>query len=59
MCHVECFIELPDNHKITARLGGLRERAATTVVLTRAWVLEHLMRNFDLEMQADDFTASN
>ena len=50
---------LMDNHKIATRLDELQQRAATTAVLTRAWVLERLMRNVDAGFKLDDLTASN
>ena len=48
-----------DHSKISARLTELQQRAAATVVLTRAWVLERLMRNADAAKSAGDYTASN
>lgn len=48
-----------ENSKIATRLAELQAQAALTAVLTRAWVLERLMRNADAAHTLDDFTASN
>jgi hypothetical protein len=50
---------LTDNPKIATRLLSLQEQAATKAVLSRAWVLERLMRNADAAKAANDYTASN
>ena len=50
---------LLENHKITARLGVLKERAAAKAVLTRAWIIEELMDNAKKAKGAEDFIASN
>lgn len=42
--------ELLKNGKISLRINTLKERAASKVVLTRAWVLERLMRNAQIAM---------
>ncbi len=44
---------------VALRLQQLQERAASKVVLTRAWVLERLMRNADKGIEMDDLAASN
>jgi len=51
--------ELLKNGKVAVRLQVLQERAASKVVLTRAWVLERLMRNADKALELEDLTASN
>lgn len=45
--------------KIAPRLRELQERAAAKVVLTRAWVLERLMKNAEKGHTNDDLQASN
>jgi hypothetical protein len=44
---------------VALRIRTLQERASTTVMLTRAWVLERLMRNADRGHDKDDLAASN
>lgn len=50
---------LTDNPKIASRLRVLQERSAAKVTLTRAWVLERLMRNADKALEMDDVNGSN
>jgi phage terminase small subunit len=42
--------ELLANGKITARIGQLRDEAAKQATLTRAWVLQRLMRNAEVSL---------
>lgn len=51
--------ELLKNGKVSVRLHELQERASAKVVLSRAWVLERLMRNADAAVGKEDFQASN
>ena len=51
--------QLVKDPNIALRLQQLQERAASKVVLSRAWVLERLMRNADKGIEMDDLAASN
>ncbi len=51
--------ELLKDGKVAGRVAELRERASAKVVLSRAWVLERLMRNADKGAEIADLTASN
>lgn len=51
--------KLLSDPNITLRVSELQERASAKVVLTRAWVLERLMRNADKALELEDVTASN
>ena len=51
--------KLLKNAKVAPRLHELQERAAAKVVLSRAWVLERLMRNADAAVAMNDLAASN
>lgn len=47
------------NPIVSQRLKELSDRAATNVVLTRAWVLEKLMLNVQQAQAAADYAAAN
>lgn len=47
------------NDEIAARLAELQERAVTSVLLSREWVLEQLVDNAKQAKQAGDFGPSN
>ena len=51
--------KLLKNTKVALRLHTLQERSAAKVVLTRAFVLEGLMKNAQAAALKDDYTASN
>lgn len=50
---------LLENPKIASRVLTLQARAADLAVLSRAWVLERLMKNAEAALMDKDYTASN
>lgn len=51
--------KLLKNAKVALRLQVLQERSAKTATLSRAWVLEKLMRNVDKAIELEDVNGSN
>jgi phage terminase small subunit len=51
--------ELLQNGKVAGRLRELRERSAAQAVLSRAWIIDRLMRNADKALELEDVTGSN
>lgn len=51
--------ELRSDRRVAVRIAELQQRAANKAELTRAWVLERLMRNADKAIELEDVPGSN